>query len=119
MTRGEIGCCGAYCKTCRALADGTCRGCKLGYDNGERDLARARCQMKFCCLTRFGSEATCADCADYASCPLLSAFYGHSSYKYRKYHEALEFIRQHGYGAFLAAASGWRGAYGKLVPPAG
>lgn len=26
----EIGCCGAYCKTCREF-EKTCKGCKLGY----------------------------------------------------------------------------------------
>jgi len=29
-----IGCCGAYCKTCKAFIDGSCKGCKLGYQEG-------------------------------------------------------------------------------------
>lgn len=40
-----IGCCGAYCGTCRALLDKTCKGCKLGYDDGKRDIRAARCAM--------------------------------------------------------------------------
>ena len=35
----EIGCCGAYCKTCREYQD-TCKGCKPGYLDGSRDLRR-------------------------------------------------------------------------------
>ena len=38
----------------------TCKGCKLGYLDGSRDLRRARCSMKVCCLTR--GHITCADC---------------------------------------------------------
>jgi hypothetical protein len=31
-----VGCCGAYCKTCKPFIEGTCKGCKLGYENKER-----------------------------------------------------------------------------------
>ena len=34
----EIGCCGAYCGTCREYLK-TCKGCKPGYLDGSRDLA--------------------------------------------------------------------------------
>jgi hypothetical protein len=73
-----IGCCGAYCGTCRALSDRVCRGCKLGYATGERDLANSRCAMKLCCLTR-GLE-TCAECGDYSTCEILGAFHGKNGY---------------------------------------
>ena len=45
----ESGCCGAYCGTCREYRN-TCKGCKTGYLDGSRDLSRARCKMKKCCL---------------------------------------------------------------------
>ena len=52
----EIGCYGAYCGTCREYLK-TCKGCKPGYLNGSRDLSRAKCRMKKCCLTKV---STCA-----------------------------------------------------------
>ena len=36
----KTGCCGAYCKTCREFRK-ACKGCKLGYLDGSRDLSRA------------------------------------------------------------------------------
>jgi hypothetical protein len=65
-----IGCCGAYCGTCRALLDKTCKGCKLGYDDGERDIRAARCAMKRCCLMEKKLE-TCADCQEYEGCAII------------------------------------------------
>lgn len=108
-----IGCCGAYCKTCRALAEGTCRGCKLGYDSGERDISKARCRIKVCC---FGDREyeTCADCPDYETCEIISAFFSKKGYKYKKYRESLEFIRRCGYEKFAEPAAGWKNAYGRL-----
>jgi len=44
-------------------------------------------------------------------------FFNKKGYKYRKYREAIEFIRAHGHPAFLAQADAWSGAYGRLVPP--
>ena len=110
----EIGCCGAYCGTCRALLDGTCRGCRLRYDSGERDIDKARCKMKVCCIRRLGTACTCADCPDCLSCDTLQGMYRKNGYKYRKYRESMEFIRTHGYDLFLEAATKWKGAYGKL-----
>jgi len=107
----EIGCCAAYCGTCRALADGTCLGCRMGYDSGERDIAKARCKMKVC-IKRLGTECTCADCL---TCETLQGFYGKNGYKYRKCQESMEFIRTHGYDRFLQTAKGWKGAYGRLT----
>ena len=110
-----IGCCGAYCRTCRAFLDGPCKGCKLGYADGSRDLAKAKCRMKVCCLGR--DLETCANCPELHACETMAVFFNKKGYKYRKYREAIEFIRAHGYPAFLTQADAWRGAYGRLVPP--
>lgn len=67
----EIGCCGAYCGTCREYRN-TCNGCKTGYLDGSRDLSRARCKMKKCCLSRGG--VTCGDCGEYESCEIIQSF---------------------------------------------
>lgn len=108
-----LGCCGAYCNTCKSLAAGSCKGCKLGYDTGERDPAKMKCSIKACCFRDHGLQ-TCADCSEYETCPILGKFYGHESYKYKKYHEAIEYIRQHGYDEFFVNADLWNAAYGKL-----
>ncbi len=110
----EIGCCGAYCKTCRALIDRTCRGCKLGYQNRERDINKARCKIKVCCIKERGVN-TCADCPDYTSCKIIQDFYSKSGYKYKKYRQAIEFIRDKGYDRFIEKADKWNGPYGRLV----
>ena len=112
MTISEIGCCGAYCKTCPALLDKSCRGCKLGYERGERDITKAKCKMKVCCFKERGYE-TCADCPDYLSCEILKGFYSKKGYKYKKYRQALEFIRENGYEKFIEIADTWRGPYGR------
>ncbi|NYT05994.1 MAG: DUF3795 domain-containing protein [Methanomicrobiales archaeon] len=109
--RRFIGCCGAYCRTCRPFLDGFCKGCKLGYATGERDIARAKCPIKVCCYGKHHLE-TCAECPDYAACTILSGFYAKKGHKYKKYREAIEFIREHGYAEFLAVADTWKGAYG-------
>lgn len=106
----EIGCCGAYCKTCREFQK-TCKGCKLGYLDGSRDLGRAKCKIKKCCLTK--EHNTCADCKEYAGCEIVQAFIQHPGYKYTKYKQALEFIRAHDYAAFLQVTESWKSAYGK------
>ena len=110
-----IGCCGAYCRTCRPFRTGQCRGCKLGYDTGERDLAKARCPMKTCCLGR-GLE-TCAECPDLATCSIVNTFHTKTGYKYGKYRQAIEFLRKYGSAEFLRQADAWTGACGKLEPP--
>jgi len=110
----EIGCCAAYCGTCLALTDGTCRGCRIGYENGERDIDKARCKMKVCCIKRLETAHTCADCPDCLSCETLQSLYRKNGYKYRKYRQSMEFIRAHGYERFLEAADKWKGAYGRL-----
>lgn len=107
----EIGCCGAYCKTCREYGK-TCKGCKIGYADGSRLLTKARCGIKVCCIGR--GHASCADCAGYDQCPTIQTFHNHAGYKYAKYKQAIAFIRANGYAAFLARAAGWSGACGKL-----
>lgn len=107
----EIGCCGAFCKTCRECGK-TCKGCKVGYADGSRDLAKAKCKIKVCCIGR--SHATCADCSTYDDCPTIQAFHNHAGYKYGKYKQSIAFIRAHGYADFLERAAAWTGAYGKL-----
>lgn len=67
----EIGCCGTYCGTCREYLK-TCKGCKPGYLDGSRDLSRARCKMKKCCLTR--GHITCGDCEEYDRCEIIQSF---------------------------------------------
>lgn len=110
----EIGCCGAYCKTCRASISGSnCRGCKLGYESGERDIAKAKCKIKVCCLKDKKLE-TCADCHEHHSCMMIQDFYQKSGYKYKKYRQSIEFIRKSGYADFIKAADGWNGPYGKI-----
>ncbi|WP_440947430.1 DUF3795 domain-containing protein [Methanosarcina sp. T3] len=111
MTIEAIGCCGAYCGTCKELKAGTCKGCKFGYITGERDIDKARCKMKACCIKKHYN--TCADCQDFLSCPVISEFYSKNGYKYKKYKQALEYIRDNGYASFLKIADSWNGAYGK------
>ncbi len=109
-----IGCCGAYCRTCDALKEGACRGCKLGYDRGNRDIAKAKCAMKICCFKDRHLE-TCADCQEYPICELIQAFQSKKGYKYRKYKQSIEFIREKGYFAFLHFSDRWKKPYGKLA----
>lgn len=109
----EIGCCGAYCKPCPAYKDGSCRGCKLGYETGDRDINKAKCKMKVCCFKERKFE-TCADCPDYSSCRIIQGFYNKKGYKYKKYKQSIEFIRKNGYENFLKKADIWIGPYGKL-----
>lgn len=108
-----IGCCGAYCKTCRPFQERTCKGCKVGYDTDSRDISRARCPMKVCCV---GSKhlRTCADCLEASVCPILQGFFAKNGYKYTRYRKSLSFIRIKGYGPFLKQAKTWTGAYGCL-----
>jgi hypothetical protein len=114
MSIKEIGCCGAYCKTCRAYStEGACRGCKLGYETGERDIAKARCKIKICCFRDRHFE-TCTDCPDYPSCKTIQNLYMKHGYKYGKYKQSIEFIRENGYPRFLDIANNWKGPYGKF-----
>jgi len=111
-----VGCCGAYCRTCRSFILGSCKGCKLGYDEGKRSLAKAKCKIKLCC---FGVQRreTCAECQEYEDCRILADFHGKKPYEYQKYRESLDYIRAKGYGEFIRKAWGWRRAYGELEEP--
>jgi len=91
-----IGCCGAYCKTCKPLIAGFCKGCKLEYAEGERDINKAKCKMKVCCFKKRRLE-TCADCPDYPSCPIIQKFHNKKPVKYKKSKQSIEFIRKNGY----------------------
>ncbi|OFY61946.1 MAG: hypothetical protein A2Y71_09140 [Bacteroidetes bacterium RBG_13_42_15] len=107
-----IGCCGAYCKTCKPYIEGFCKGCKLGYDSGKRDIKEAKCRIKVCC---FGDKKldTCADCVNLYTCPTIGNLFAHNGYKYQKYKQAIEFIKENGYSEFIKIADKWKNAYGK------
>jgi hypothetical protein len=111
MSIEEIGCCGAYCKTCRIYPENICKGCKIGYKNKDRDIEKAKCKMKVCCIKK--ELLSCADCKQYESCEILQGFYKKNGYKYKKYKEALEFIRKNGYKKFIKIADTWTMQYGK------
>ena len=111
ITELEIGCCGAVCGTCRPFRENQCKGCKIGYIDKSRDLKKARCGIKVCCIKK--TLTTCADCTDRLSCSNLSAWHGKKGYKYGKYKQAIEYIAENGYKKFLSMAGGWNNAYGK------
>ena len=118
MAIKEIGCCGAYCKTCMEQQkakypnERTCLGCKLGYESGERDISKAKCKIKVCCFKERQLEI-CADCPDYP-CEILEEFWSKKGWKYKQYKKQLDFIRQNGYEAFLSQADNWKGPHGKM-----
>ena len=111
MSLEEMGCCGAYCGSCPVIKNGACKGCKLGYSDGLRDLEKARCAIKKCCMQK--GFVSCADCAKMPECPTLNEFYSKNGYKYKKYKQAIDYINGHGYEDFLAIANKWKNAYGK------
>jgi len=106
-----LGCCGAYCKTCPAFTTGFCKGCKIGYADKSRDIGKARCKMKTCCLTK--NYISCADCPAFESCATIQSFFQKNGYKYRRYQKALMYIRVNGYPQFFAIANSWKKQYGK------
>lgn len=111
MSLQELGCCGAYCKTCKVYRQKLCAGCKIGYVEKTRDLSKAKCKIKICCITKeYGS---CADCSQYGGCEVILAFHNHEGYKYGKYKQAVAYIRDNGYEAFFKIADNWDNAYGK------
>ena len=109
----EIGCCGAYCRTCKSFKDKLCQGCKLGYEEGKRDINKTKCRIKVCCFKDKGLT-TCADCEKLFVCSIINEFYSKNGYKYKKYKEAVEYIKEYGYDVFIKRADSWNGAYGKL-----
>jgi hypothetical protein len=108
-----IGCCGAYCKTCKSYVAGICKGCKLGFDTGERDINKAKCKIKLCCYKDNQLE-TCDACSKLESCSIVGSWYAKNGYKYKKYKEAIEFIKKNGYSKFIKLADKWKNVYGKL-----
>ena len=111
MTKLEIGCCGAVCGTCRAFKNKTCIGCKVGYATGGRDLSKAKCKIKLCCIRK--GFTTCADCKTLATCRIIQSMYGKTGYKYGKYRQATAYIKEKGYDDFICIAKKWNGPYGK------
>ena len=111
MPISEIGCCGAYCGTCTALKEKACKGCKVGYETGDRDISKAKCKMKVCCICK--KLQSCADCSEYNTCSVLNDFYNKNGYKYKKYKQATDYIKTYGYDAFLEVADKWKNAHGK------
>ena len=106
-----VGYCGAYCKTCKPFIEGSCKGCKLGYEKGERSINRSKCEMKLCCF-RDKKLENCADCQEYSECDTINNFYGKNGYKYKKYKQNNEFIRENGYSKFISLTNNWKNAYG-------
>jgi len=106
----DMGRCGAYCKTCRAYK-ASCKDCRIGCKNGGRDIRRARCKIKICCI-KSGSD-TRADCPRFPDCKTVNAFQGKKGEKYGKYKLSLQFIGKNGYDAFLRLADHWTNAYGR------
>jgi hypothetical protein len=84
----------------------------LGYDSGERDIASAKCRIKLCCFKKNGFE-TCADCSKLDTCDIIGGLYAKNGYKYKKYKQAVEYIKENGYPKFLDVANKWNGPYGK------
>jgi len=93
--------------------EGYCKGCKLGFDTGERDINKAKCKIKLCCF-RDNKFDTCADCSKLDTCSILCNWYANTGYKYKKYKQSIEFIKKKGYLKFIKQADKWKGAYGKL-----
>ena len=113
MFKDEIllGCCGAYCKTCKVFQDKLCKGCKVGYFDNSRDLSKAKCKIKICCITK--GYSSCADCDKLKSCETIQSFFSKNGYKYKKYNEAILFINQYGYKNFFSIANSWKMQYGR------
>ena len=112
MTILEIGCCGAYCGRCGEYTGGHCKGCKLGYDTGERDIERAKCGIKLCCFKEKGLQ-TCADCPDLEDCETIQSWYDKGP-KYQRYRKLLYHIRENGYDSYLKKADNWNDSAGKI-----
>ena len=110
-----IGCCGAYCRTCRSFILGSCKGCKTGYEEGARDIKKAICKVKRCCIGTMRLE-TCADCRRFDRCTVLADFHGKNWPSYLRYRRALELIRADGYEEFIGRAKDWKRQYGEFGP---
>lgn len=108
-----IGCCGAYCKTCKAFVNGSCKGCKIGYESGDRDLSKAKCKIKICCLNK--NFESCADCKQFSDCDIFNTRFKIGTSDNRKCQESLNFIKNEGYDKFLLKVKKWKNHVGKLT----
>jgi hypothetical protein len=108
-----IGCCGAYCGKCASYTGGSCKGCKSGYDTGERHINKARCKIKLCCF-RDRKLDTCADCAEIETCGIINKFFNKGPPEYKGYRQSIEYIRTQGRQKFLSKAEKWTKRYGEL-----
>lgn len=108
-----IACCGCYCKTCKAFTSKNCPGCKLGYNNNNRDINKAKCKIKLCCLKDKIIES-CADCSDFYKCSIISNKFKSGTYDNKKCLETLEYIKSNGYNSFIKLANNWKNHFGKL-----
>jgi len=69
--------------------------------------------MKVCCFREKQLE-TCADCPEYLKCEIIRCFHSKKGFKYKKYKQSIEFIRENRYLTFIKFADEWNGPYGKL-----
>ncbi|NLB79664.1 MAG: DUF3795 domain-containing protein [Clostridiaceae bacterium] len=106
-----MGCCGAYCGTCPVIKEQLCKGCKIGYLDGQRDIGKAKCKTKKCCIKK--GYNSCADCSELDNCQIINDFYSKNGFKYAKYKEAINFIKRNGYDNFFTVVNNWKNAYGK------
>lgn len=112
MSIEQIGCCGAYCGKCSAFMQNACLGCKIGYSSGERNIKKAKCEIKICCVKR--SNDACGVCDKLSECSVIAKFHEQNGYKYGKYKLATEYIRDNGCDKFVEIADTWSKAYGKF-----
>jgi hypothetical protein len=107
-----IGCCGAYCKTCGGFVRKKCKGCKLEFDTGVRDINRITCKVKKCC---FGDNKfeTCADCSKLETCSHMENWYKKGHGKYRAYKKYIDYIKENGYAKFIKIANKWKSFFGE------
>jgi hypothetical protein len=108
-----IGCCGAYCKNCRSLIRKCCKGCKIGFKDGERNINLSKCNVKICCF-RVNNFESCAECKKIESCGIMKKWYKKNDGKYGKYKELLEYIKNNGYDKFIEIANNWKNEFGEI-----
>jgi hypothetical protein len=108
-----IGCCGAYCKTCRSFIREKCNGCKIGFDTKERNINMSRCKVKLCCFRDYKFD-TCADCTKLNSCNIMEKWYKKNGGKYSMYKKLLEFIKDTGYSKYISIANNWKREFGEI-----
>ena len=107
----DIGCCGSFCGTCKVKKEILCLGCKFGYSGGERDISKAKCKIKICCITK--KLVSCADCNGLDNCSIIQEFYNKNGYKYKKYKQAINYIVNNGYSKYLNQTKEWTMQYGR------